>query len=56
MFSFSGFNKQGGKVMTDNGMIKDVPVKQTSFNWFPYAGAVLFVAGIAITTSKKKTK
>jgi hypothetical protein len=56
MFSFSGFNKQNGnKVMTDNGMIKDAPVvKSKSFNWFPYAGAVLFMAGIAVTTSRPK--
>ena len=56
MFSFSGFNKQSGKELTDNGMIKDVPVKPTSFNWFPLAGSVLFIAGIAVTTSKKKNK
>jgi len=54
MFSFSGFNSKGGKVMTDNGMIKEVqPVKSKSFNWFPYAGAVVFMAGVALTTSKK---
>ena len=58
MFSFSGFNKQSGdKVMNDSGMIKDAPaVKSKSFNWFPYAGAVVFVAGIAVTTSRPKKK
>jgi hypothetical protein len=56
MFSFGGFNKTSNKVMTDNGQIKDVSVKETSFNWFPLAGSVLFIAGIAVTMSKKKVK
>jgi hypothetical protein len=54
MFSFSGFNHQGGKQLTDNGMIKEVPVKPTSFNWFPWAGALVFLAGVAITTKRSK--
>ena len=56
MFSFNGCNKQnGGKVMTENGMIKDAPVvKSKSFNWVPLAGALVFVAGVAVTMSRTK--
>lgn len=57
MFSFTGFNRREGKVLNDKGLIvKEMSAQHTSFNWFPYLGAVLFIAGVVLTTSKNRNK
>ena len=53
LFSFSGFNHQEGKTLNDKGLIiNNAAKKETSFNWFPYLGAVVFIGGVLITTAK----
>ncbi|WP_428328519.1 hypothetical protein [Mucilaginibacter sp.] len=56
MLSFNGCSSRSNKVMNDNGTIQTTaaPVQESSLKWFPYAGAVVFVTGIFVTTRRSK--
>jgi hypothetical protein len=53
MMSFEGCSHNSGKSLDANGMIREVPKHQSSVNWIPYTGALVFISGVILTTRKK---